>query len=72
MVAGALLLTLLSQWSFGGGSLGASRETVNTAIVDLYQRGAGLEEPLLKTRVRGEGVVWFAHTGFDKSAAGFN
>jgi hypothetical protein len=40
------------QWSFGGGGLGASRETINTAIVDLYQRGAGLDEPLLKTRVR--------------------
>ena len=39
----------LSQWSFGGGSLNHSRETVNTAIVDFYQQGD--EEPVLKSRV---------------------
>ena len=39
------------QWSFGGGSLRHSRETVNTAVVDIYQDGQP-EEPLQKTRVR--------------------
>ena len=39
----------LFQWSFGGGSLNHSRETVNTAIVDFYQQGD--EEPVLKSRV---------------------
>ena len=38
------------QWSFGGGSLSHSRETVNTAIVDIYQQGG--DEPVLKSRVR--------------------
>ena len=38
-----------SQWSFGGGSLNHSRETVNTAIVDFYQQAD--EEPVLKSRV---------------------
>ena len=39
----------LFQWSFGGGSLNHSRETVNTAIVDFYQQED--EEPVLKSRV---------------------
>ena len=42
-------LNNLFQWSFGGGSLNHSRETVNTAIVDFYQQGD--EEPVLKSRV---------------------
>ena len=43
------MISVALQWSFGGGSLSHSRETVNTAIVDIYQGG---DESVLKSRVR--------------------